>query len=79
MIYTCFVSVKVAFETLFLCLPSVCQEFPDRCYQMKATALITIEPHNLAKAIASGFDFLRIVSLELYMGLKSGTQTHGKE
>ena len=26
-------------------------------YQKKATALITIEPHNLATAIASGFDF----------------------
>ena len=40
-------------------------------YQKKATALITIEPHNLATANASGFDFLRIASLELYRGLKT--------
>ena len=26
-------------------------------YQKKATALITIEPHNLASVIASGFNF----------------------
>ena len=44
-------------------------------YQKKATALITIEPKNLATANASGFDFLRIASLELYRGLKTQTQT----
>ena len=48
-------------------------------YQKKATALITIEPQNLATANASGFDFLRIASLELYRGLKTQTLGLGKD
>ena len=48
-------------------------------YQKKATALITIEPQNLATANASGFDFLRMASLEFYRGLKTQTQTLGKD
>ena len=45
-------------------------------YRKKATALITIEPQNLALAIAIS---LRIGSLELCMVQESGDLAHGEE